>query len=434
MNPIIFDQFKHPKFNGTYYHASSNSSPIFPKLIGEEKTDICIIGGGLTGISSALNLAETGQAVTLVEGMRIGSGASGRNGGQIVQGYSCDIETMIKTVGQEKSALLWSMAREAIEEIDRRINLHEISCARQSGYVFAATNNSQFKLLKRINQKLKNTFNYEATSVLDQNTIKKWVKTESYVGGLLDYGSGQFHSLKYLHGLTEAAKNTGVQFFEDSKAIQISGGDTITVKTAHGSVKAKTLIIAGNAYLRGLEDTLQRKIIRVTSTVGVTTPLSPTQINSVLPGGVPVADCNSILDYFRITDDKRLLFGAGADYLGRETKNKKSLIRNRIINLFPQLNEFDLEYVWNGFIAATKNQLPEIICAQPNIYIAQGFSGHGLALTGLAGILITEKINGVSERFDIFASINHQDMPLHPYRNPLLIAAMLINKLKDFYH
>lgn len=434
MNPIIFDQFKHPKFNGTYYHASSNSSPIFPKLIGEEKTDICIIGGGLTGISSALNLAETGQAVTLVEGMRIGSGASGRNGGQIVQGYSCDIETMIKTVGQEKSALFWSMAREAIEEIDRRINLHKISCARQSGYVFAATNNSQFKLLKRINQKLKNTFNYEATSVLDQNTIKKWVKTESYVGGLLDYGSGQFHSLKYLHGLTEAAKNIGVQFFEDSKAIQISGGDTITVKTAHGSVKAKTLIIAGNAYLRGLEDTLQRKIIRVTSTVGVTTPLSPTQINSVLPGGVPVADCNNILDYFKITDDKRLLFGAGADYLGRETKNKKSLIRNRIINLFPQLNEFDLEYVWNGFIAATKNQLPEIICAQPNIYIAQGFSGHGLALTGLAGILITEKINGVSERFDIFASINHQDMPLHPYRNPLLIAAMLINKLKDFYH
>ena len=434
MNPIIFDQFKHPKFNGTYYHASSNSSPIFPKLIGEEKTDICIIGGGLTGISSALNLAETGQAVTLVEGMRIGSGASGRNGGQIVQGYSCDIETMIKTVGQEKSALLWSMAREAIEEIDRRINLHKISCARQSGYVFAATNNSQFKLLKRINEKLKNTFNYEATSVLDQNTIKKWVKTESYVGGLLDYGSGQFHSLKYLYGLTEAAKNIGVQFFEDSKAIQISGGDTITVKTAHGSVKAKTLIIAGNAYLRGLEDTLQRKIIRVTSTVGVTTPLSPTQINSVLPGGVPVADCNNILDYFKITDDKRLLFGAGADYLGRETKNKKSLIRNRIINLFPQLNEFDLEYVWNGFIAATKNQLPEIICAQPNIYIAQGFSGHGLALTGLAGILITEKINGISERFDIFASINHQDMPLHPYRNPLLITAMLINKLKDLYH
>ena len=186
--------------------------------------------------------------------------------------------------------------------------------------------------------------------------------------------------------------------------------------------------------MRGLEDTLQRKIIRVTSTVGVTTPLSPTQINSVLPGGVPVADCNNILDYFRITDDKRLLFGAGADYLGRETKNKKSLIRNRIINLFPQLNEFDLEYVWNGFIAATKNQLPEIICAQPNIYIAQGFSGHGLALTGLAGVLITEKINGISERFDIFASINHRDMPHHPYRNPLLIAAMLINKLKDFYH
>ena len=155
--------------------------------------------------------------------MRIGSGASGRNGGQIVQGYSCDIETIIKTVGQEKSALLWSMAREAIEEIDRRINLHKISCARQSGNVFAETNNSQFKLLKRINEKLKNTFDYEATSVLDQNTIKKCVKTESYVGGLLDYGSGQFHSLKYLYGLTEAAKNIGVQFFEDSKAIQISG-------------------------------------------------------------------------------------------------------------------------------------------------------------------------------------------------------------------
>ena len=175
--------------------------------------------------------------------------------------------------------------------------------------------------------------------------------------------------MKYLHGLTEAAKDIGVQFFENSKAIQISGGNTITIKTANGSVKAKTLIIAGNAYLRGLEDTLQRKIIRITSTVGVTTPLSPEQINSILPGGIPIADCNNILDYFRITDDKRLLFGAGADYLGRETKNKKNLIRNRISKLFPQLNDFDLEFVWNGLIAATRNQLPEIVWRQPNIYI-----------------------------------------------------------------
>ena len=433
MNLIIFDQHKHQKFDGTYYHSNSSSAPIFPKLIGEYKSDICIIGGGLTGISSALNLAETGHSVTLVEGMRIGSGASGRNGGQIVRGYSSDIEATIKTVGRHKSSLLWSLAQEAIEEIDHRISLHEISCARQLGYLFAATKNSQFKRLKRISKKLENTYNYEATSVVDRDALKNWVKTESYIGGLLDYGSGQFHSLKYLYGLAEAAANIGVQFFENSKVIQISGEDTITVTTACGSVKTKTVVIAGNAYLKGLDNTLQRKIVRVTSTVGVTTPLSPKQINSVLPGGVPVADCNNILDYFRVTDDKRLLFGADADYLGRETKNKKSLIRNRIIKLFPQLNDFDLEYVWNGFIAATRNQLPEIICSQPNIYIAQGFSGHGLALTGLAGILITEKINGISERFDIFASINHQDMPPPPYRNPLLITAMLINKLKDLY-
>ena len=193
------------------------------------------------------------------------------------------------------------------------------------------------------------------------------------------------------------------------------------------------MVLAGNAYLEGLENTLQQKIVRITSTVGVTTPLSIDQINDVLPGGTAVADCNNILDYFRITGDQRLLFGAGADYLGRETKNKKGFIRERILKLFPQLNNFDLEFARDGYIAGTRNQLPEIRQLQSNIYIAHGFSGHGLALTGLAGMLISEKISGNSKRFDVFSEIKHYNVPQSVIRNPLLVAAMLFEKLKDQY-
>ena len=433
MKSFTPNQLKDHRISETYYHSNSNKAPVFSQLIDRQTADICVIGGGLTGVSTALNLAEKGFSVILLEAHRIGSGASGRNGGQIVHGYSCDMDVISKTLGKQKAIMLWDLALEAIEAIDRRINIHNILCERKSGYIFTATNTSQFGDLQHIDRKLRNFYNYNNTVVLDKKALKKWVKTDRYAGGLLDYGSGHFHSLNYLYGLTKAASDIGVQLFENSEIAQIIRGDSLTVNTNFGSVKAKTLVLAGNAYLEGLENTLQQKIVRITSTVGVTTPLSIDQINDVLPGGTAVADCNNILDYFRITGDQRLLFGAGADYLGRETKNKKGFIRERILKLFPQLNNFDLEFAWDGYIAGTRNQLPEIRQLQSNIYIAHGFSGHGLALTGLAGILISEKISGNSKRFDVFSKIKHYNVPQSVIRNPLLVAAMLFEKLKDQY-
>jgi gamma-glutamylputrescine oxidase len=417
----------------TYYHSSSNIAPVFSELIDRHIADVCVIGGGLTGVSTALNLAEKGFSVILLEAHQIGSGASGRNGGQIVNGFSCDMDVISKTLGRQRATILWDLALEAIEEIDRRINMHHILCERKSGYIFAATNTSQMRDLHRIHGKLRNFYNYNKTVLLDQKALKKWVKTDRYAGGLLDYGSGHFHSLNYLYGLTKAANDIGVQIFENSEITKIVRGNELIVNTNFGSVKAKTLVLAGNAYLEGLENTSQQKIIRITSTVGVTTPLSIEQINDILPGATAVADCNNILDYFRITGDQRLLFGAGADYLGRETKNKKQFIRDHILKLFPQLNNINLEFAWDGYIAGTINQLPEIKQLQSNIYIAHGFSGHGLALTGLAGMLISEKISGNSKRFDLFAEISHHNMPQSIIRNPFLMAAMLFKKLKDLY-
>lgn len=433
MKSFTPNQFKDHRISETYYHSSSNIAPVFSELIDRHTADVCVIGGGLTGVSTALNLAEKGFSVILLEAHQIGSGASGRNGGQIVHGFSCDMDVISKTLGRQRAIMLWDLALEAIEEIDRRINMHHILCERKSGYIFAATNTSQMRDLHRIHGKLRNFYNYNNTVLLDQKALKKWVKTDRYAGGLLDYGSGHFHSLNYLYGLTKAANDIGVQLFENSEITKIVRGNELIVNTNFGSVKAKTLVLAGNAYLEGLENTSQQKIIRITSTVGVTTPLSIEQINDILPGATAVADCNNILDYFRITGDQRLLFGAGADYLGRETKNKKQFIRDHILKLFPQLNNFNLEFAWDGYIAGTINQLPEIKQLQSNIYIAHGFSGHGLALTGLAGMLISEKISGNSKRFDVFAEISHHNMPQSIIRNPLLMAAMLFKKLKDLY-
>ena len=422
---------KHQTTDFTYYHSTRNPSLLLPQLTNNKETDICVIGGGLTGVSVALNLAEKGHAVILLESQDIGHGASGRNGGQLVHGFSCDMDVIRKQVGYEDSKVFWGMAVEAVDEVDRRIALHKITCSRKLGYIFAATNSTQFRNLKKINKELNNIYNYEETEILEQATLKEWIRTDRYIGGLLDKGSGQLHSLNYLQGLTSAAISAGVQVFEKSEVKHVVTGNNITIQTDLGSVKAKALVLAGNAYLDNLQKTIQKKIVRINSSIGVTTKLSSRQIQKILPGNVAVADCNNVLDYFRVTPDNRLLFGAGANYLGQETKDIEVFIRQRISKLFPQLSDFDIEYAWNGFIAGTRNQIPEIGCIESNIYVAQGFSGHGLALTGLAGILISEKISGLSKRFDMFSRVTHYDMPQPPFRNALLTMVMIINKLQD---
>ena len=426
-------------FPATYYHATLNSAPAHASLsptlnnsLGDSITaDVCVVGGGLTGVSSALNLAERGCSVVLLEAKRIGHGASGRNGGQLVSGFSCEMERIRQEVGLEVSKIFWALSREALAELEVRITRHAISCDHRSGYFYAAKNLQQMAYLQALHQEWRTLYGYDQTTLVARDAVPQWVGTELYHGGLADAGGGQIHPLNYLLGLAEAAQQAGVQLFEDSAATRIDRGAQPRVHTASGQVRAKHLVLAGNAYLGDLVPELQRRLARVSSFVGVTPPLDPALAARIMPADVAVSDCDAVLDYYRMTGDGRLLFGAGANYAARQPATLKSYLAGRIKTVFPALVDIPLEHAWSGHIGVTVNRIPDFGRLGPSIHYAQGFSGHGVALTGLAGKLIAESITGLPERFDLFAGIEHRPFPGGPFKTPALVLAMAYYKLRD---
>jgi gamma-glutamylputrescine oxidase len=415
----------------TYYHATRAEFPALPRLEDSIQADVCVIGGGLTGVSTALNLAERGFSVVLLEAHRIGHGASGRNGGQLVSGYSCDMHRIRQDVGIEASKVFWDMGVEALADVDARIKRHEIACDRRSGYLFAALNARQMSGLVELHEEWRNLYGYDRTAIVRRDDIKDWVGTDIYLGGLADSGGGQIHPLNYLQDLALAARDAGAELFEHGAAVRIERGARPVIHTAKGRVRAKFLVLAGNAYLGGLVPEMQRRLARVSSFVGATRPLDPERASRIIPANVAVADCNAALDYYRLTEDNRLLFGAGAGFAGREPLRLRAYLARRIRKVFPALADVPLEYAWSGHIGITVSRIPDFGRLEPSIYHAQGFSGHGVALTGLAGKLMAEAIAGDAERFDMFAAVKHRNFPGGPLRTPALVLAMAYYKLRD---
>jgi gamma-glutamylputrescine oxidase len=415
----------------TYYHATRSAFPPLPRLEGAHEVDICVIGGGLTGVSTALNLSESGYTVILLEARRIGHGASGRNGGQLVNGYSCDMQRIRTQVGLEASKTFWNMGLEALAEVDARITRHAIECDRRSGYFFAALNPRQMRGLEEMNEEWSRLYGYDGMTLVERDRVGDWVGTNLYHGGLVDPGGGQIHPLNYLQGLARAALDGGVQIMENSPVSSLERGAPTVVYTAKGSVRARFVVLAGNAYLGGLVPEMRPRLARVSSFVGATAPLPRDLARRLIPADVAVADCNAALDYYRLTEDNRLLFGAGVGYAGREPLALKRYLSTRIRRVFPTLTGAPLEHAWSGHIGITVNRIPDFGRIDPSIYYAQGFSGHGVALTGLAGKLLAEAIDGDARRFDMFADIRHGNFPGGPLRTAALVLAMSYYKLRD---
>jgi gamma-glutamylputrescine oxidase len=423
----------------TYYHATHNPgsahASLYPtlnnRLADSITADVCVIGGGLTGVSAALNLAERGCSVVLLEAERVGHGASGRNGGQLVSGFSCEMERIRQEVGLEISKVFWALSREALAEVKARITRHTISCDHRSGYFYAAKNLRQMAYLQALQKEWSTLYGYDKTTLVAREAVPQWVGTELYHGGLADAGGGQIHPLNYLLGLAEAARQAGVKLFEDSAVTRIDRNGQPQIHTANGQVRAKHLVLAGNAYLGGLVPELQRRLAQVSSFVGVTSPLDPALAARIMPADVAVSDCDAVLDYYRMTGDGRLLFGAGANYAARQPAALKRYLSGRIKAVFPALADIPLEHAWSGHIGVTVNRIPDFGRLGPSIHYAQGFSGHGVALTGLAGKLIAESITGEPERFDLFAAIEHRPFPGGPFKTSALVLAMAYYKLRD---
>jgi len=395
----------------SYYAASANDKVERSQLADNVEADICIIGAGYTGLSTAIHLLELGFSVTILEAARIGWGASGRNGGQIVNSFSRDIDSIEKTVGKESGKLFGEMAFEGSRIIKELIHKYNIQCDLKNGGVFAAINPKQMGHLEAQKVLWEKHGHMGHLELLDGKGIRSVVDSERYVGGLLDKSGGHIHPLNLALGEAHAVESLGGKIFEDSAVIKVEQGDSPVVHTAKGSVKAKFVVVAGNAYLNGLMPQLQAKSMPCGTQVVTTEPLSDELAASLLPQDYCVEDCNYLLDYFRLSGDKRLIYGGGVVYGARDPANIEAIIRPKMLETFPQLKDVKIDYTWTGNFLLTLSRLPQVGRIGDNVYYSQGCSGHGVTYTHLAGKILAEAIHGQATRFDAFASLPHYPFP-----------------------
>lgn len=395
----------------SYYAASANQYEPFPQLTESVTCDVCVVGGGYTGLSSALHLSEMGYDVVLLESARIGFGASGRNGGQLVNSYSRDIDVIERRYGPEAAKMLGGMMFEGGEIIRERIKRYQIDCDYRPGGLFVAMNHKQ---LEKLEEQKANWERYGNTQLemLDASELKREVNSDRYVGALLDHSGGHIHPLNLAIGEANAIRLNGGRVFEQSAVTHIQHSSPAIVSTAKGQVTAKYVIVAGNAYLGDkLEPELAKSSMPCGTQVLTTEPLGEDLARSLIPKNYCVEDCNYLLDYYRLTADNRLLYGGGVVYGARDPADIERLVMPNLLKTFPQLKGVKIDYSWTGNFLLTLSRMPQVGRLDNNIYYSQGCSGHGVTYTHLAGRLIAELLRGDAERFNAFANLPHYPFP-----------------------
>ncbi|TBU99083.1 NAD(P)/FAD-dependent oxidoreductase [Phytopseudomonas dryadis] len=394
----------------SYYAASRNPRVDYPVLAEAVECDVCVIGAGYTGLSTALFLLENGFSVTVLEAARVGFGASGRNGGQIVNSYSRDIDVIERQVGARQAQLLGEMAFEGGRIIRERVAKYGIQCDLKDGGVFAAITDKQLGHLEA-QKKLWERYGHTQLELMDARRIREVVGSERYVGGMLDMSGGHIHPLNLALGEAAAVASLGGALYEQSPATRIDRGPQPVVHTPNGQVKAKFVVVAGNAYLGGLMPELAAKSMPCGTQVIATEPLSEELARSLLPQDYCVEDCNYLLDYYRLSADRRLIYGGGVVYGARDPADIEAIIRPKLLKTFPQLEKVKIDYTWTGNFLLTLSRLPQVGRIGDNIYYSQGCSGHGVTYTHLAGKVLAEALRGQAERFDAFAGLPHYPFP-----------------------
>lgn len=415
----------------SFYALASPAPPPRPPLSGAHQADVCIVGGGITGCSAALHLARRGYKVILIEGRHVGFGASGRSGGQLIAGFNRDQGEISRLVGADDARRLWALSEEALALTRGLIARHGIACALVDGHLQVATRPRHVGELHAL---------AEEWSALGRPGIELWSKartraaiaSERYIAALADPGGGHMDPLAYTRGLAAAAEAAGAVLHESSPMTAWQAGDPAIVRTPQGAVTARFVVLAGNAYLWERERRLGRTIMPVGTYVVATAPLGEARAAALLPENHAVSDLNVVLDYFRRSPDHRLLFGGRVSYSRRAPADLPTAMRATMLRAFPQLADVAIEHAWGGFVAITLNRLPQFGRLAGNVLYAQGFSGHGLALAGLAGKLASEAVAGQAERFDVFTRIPHAAFPGGTVlRTPLLVAGMTWHRLRD---
>lgn len=399
-----------PGHAATYYAASARDKRVRPKLDGQHTADICIIGAGFTGISAALELSEKGYAVIVLEGDRIGFGASGRNGGQIVNGYSRDLETIARRYGQEKADRLGEMSLEGGRIIRERVAKYGIECDLVDGGFFAAFTDKQVKEMADVRANWMK-HGHDGLEMVSKSEVAKYAKTDRYVGGMIDRHGGHIHPLDLVLGEAAAAESLGAKIFENSKVVHLDTGPQPFVCTEGGIVRAKHILVCGNAYMAGIAPKVTEKMMPVSSQVMATEPLDAKLIEELMPSNYCVEDANYVLDYYRRTADNRLLYGGGIGYGGQDPKNLTGVIRPNMLKTFPQLKDVKIDYAWSGNFALTLTRIPHMGKLSDTVYFSHGDSGHGVTTTHLLGKILGEAVHGQMSRFDVWSSLQAYSFP-----------------------
>lgn len=420
----------------SYYEATVTRARSHPTLAADISADVCVVGGGYAGLASALELAERGYDVVLVEAQRIGWGASGRNGGQVIAGFGSDGEHSIaKQFSEDDTRRAWSISLEAMHWLRTRIARHGIECDYIDGYLHVADSKRKAKKLQRWMEYVDRHFGYSMQPIFAQE-MREWIASERYEAAAFDAQSGHLHPLKYCLGLGAAAAAAGVRIFENSAVYSIERGPQPILKTAQGQIACRFAIVAGNVYLAEYSATLLPDVVQRILPVGTyiiaTEPMAPVRAEQLIRHRAAAADNNFVLDYFRVTSDNRLLFGGGDNYSGDSPRSVMLKLQRRMLNVFPQLHDLSITHAWGGFVDMTMNRAPNFGRIDNTIYYLQGFSGHGVAIAGIAGRLAAEAVSGHAERFDLMARIKHHNFPASPLlRDPLLILGMWYYRLRD---
>jgi gamma-glutamylputrescine oxidase len=416
----------------SYYERSVSRPAQAPPLQGSTSADVCVVGAGIAGLSTALHLAARGYRVVALEQHRVGWGASGRNGGQVLAGVASSQSKLRQLVGPIDAARIWQISVDGVALTRELIKRHHIACDWVSGHMSVAIKARQVSELKATQSELAE-LGAPPSRWLNGEELRTLLASPRYRAGLFDSDTGHMHPLRYTLGLAQAAQQAGVSFYEQSRALGYSAdAKGVRVRTSEGEVQCAQLMLAGNAWLGRTAPELARKIIGIGTHIVATEVLGEERASALIRNNAAVHDLNWVVDYFRRSADHRLLFGGRVSYSGVNLADLTRATRERMLGVFPQLADTRIEYSWGGLVDITMNRAPHFGRLAPNVWFLQGFSGHGLALATIAGQCLAEALATTSERFDVFARIPHRDFPGGPaLRRPALALAMLWYRLRD---
>jgi len=422
---------KQGEYPPSYYAEHATQLEKFPCLNSEIRADVCVVGGGFTGLSTALHLAQSGYKVAILEAQRIGFGASGRNGGQVSGGQRMDQEGLEAILGDEHARELWDISQQSVDLV-RNLSSDMEDCGVVDGIIHTAHRKRYVKEEHAYTDHLREKYGYDKIQNLSLEETHHLVNSPAYFGGTLDMGAGHIDPLRYALGLARKCINLGVEIYEQSKVINVKSGDTAKIKTQNGSISAKFVVLACNGYLGRLNSRVAARVMPINNFIIATEPMSKDAQKALIKNNHAVADSKFVVNYFRFSPDRRLLFGGSESYGYKFPRDIAAAVRKPMLEIYPQLKNTRIDYAWGGTLGITMNRMPHFERIDGNILSASGYSGHGVAMATMGGKMAADAIRGQAEQFDFMASVPTPRFPGGAMlRSPLLVLAMLWFSMRD---